>query len=382
MSRVLTRTCVLALLLGSLNAPASAQTGLEAAKRAYFEGRFEESVRLLEPLQATASDRDTRREVAFFLGLNRFALGEEERGRSHFESAVRHDPTYEPPEELFNPTVVGQFASVRSTLVGRLVVESTPGGASVRVGADELGVTPLQVTVLAGPQLVQLSLDGFLDEENRVDVRAGEDSNLTVTLRPANATASGGGGGGGAPQTTTSSGSGGGGGISGTTIGIIAGAGAAAGVGVALAGGESEDPSDDFIPGGGGTQPSSASFSVAIVPSPLTARPSGDPDFEWLIEFNVVIQESNGVGGNADFVDVKLRSGRSGNLTDAVNFGAGEIMRRAGTNQIAPRGRIEIPIGIVYRFSGGTSSGDAVVEVQLTDARGNRTIGTAQAPIR
>ena len=373
MPRILTRTCALVLLCVSLAASSMAQPGLEAAKRAYFEGRFEESVRLLEPLQATASDRDTRREVSFFLGLNRFALGDEDRGRSHFESAVRHDPTFEPPEELFNPTVVGQFASVRSTLVGRLVVESTPGGASVRVGGDDLGVTPLQVTVLAGSQIVQLSLDGFLDEENRVEVRAGEDANLTVTLRPANATA-GGGGGGGAAQTTTS---GGGGGISGTTIGIIAGAGAAAGVGIALAGGESEDPSDNVV-----SRPTSASFSLAIFPAMITPRPSTDPDFVWEFQFNVVIQESNGIGGNADFVDVKLRSGRSGNLTDAVNFGAGQIRTLAGSNQIPPGGRLEIPmIGIVYQFSDGTSTGTLVVEVQLTDSRGNRTIATAQAPI-
>ena len=67
--------------------------------------------------------------------------------------------------------------------------------------------------------------------------------------------------------------------------------------------------------------------------------------------------------------------------TIAVNFGAGEISRLAGTNQIAPRGRIQIPIAVIYRFSGGTRTGAAVVEVQLTDSFGNRTIGQAQAPI-
>lgn len=377
----LTRPVVLAVLLAWLalpSPPALAQTSLEDAKRAYFEGRFEESIRDLEPLLSSLSEPESLREAAYFLGLNHLALGNEERGESYFRSAVRHDPGYRPSTELFNPDAVSRYEDIRSELVGRLVVESTPPGARILLGGKELGTTPYQGQVLEGDRILQVELAGYAPQERPVYVRPGEDTNVSVTLR-----STGNGATGGEAVESAQTGGGEGGGISGKTIGILAGAGGGAAVALAAAGGGG---------GGGGTTSrgsvnpppaaTAAVYALSINPSPAQSELSSNPDFDWLVRFSVIVAESAGLGGNVDFINVVLRDALTGAQTSPVNFGAGDIIGLAGTNRVEASGRIEVPLGIVFNFSSGSSAGTALVDVQVTDDRGNRQRLSANVTFR
>jgi hypothetical protein len=359
----------------TLSSGASAQSSLEEAKRAYFEGRFEASLRSLEALLRSLSDPAELRDAAFFAGLNQLALGNEREGRSYFESAVRHDPGFEPPEDLFNPSVIGLYRDVRSSLVGSLQVESTPAGAEVFVGGRMVGKTPYRGPLLSGEQLVRLELAGHSTEERRVRVRPGDDESLTVQLRPLATTST-------APAATTSTSGGGGG--SGKTIGIVAGAGGGAAALLALAGGggESSSPSRTATTTSAPVAASRASYSISITPSPIPAQPSTEPDFDWLIRFTVTIVESSGLGGNVDFVNAVLRDGATGAILPGVNFGAQDVISRAGTNRVEARSQLQIPLGVVYNVSGGSSAGTLTVDAQLTDDRGNVQRLSANALIR
>lgn len=358
------------LVGGALVSALPMQSGLEDGKRAYFEGRFEDSVRILEPQLQSLSEPTERQEAAFFLGLNQRALGNEDQASQYFQSSVRHDPSFSPGADVFSPDIVSAYAAIKSSMVGRLSVESSPSGAEVVVSGVTVGTTPFQGEALEGEQLVRVLLDGYHEEERTVNVRLGEDTSVSVELASGRSAAGAGAG----AQVSDSSGGGG----NGKTIGILAGVGGGAAVLALAAGG-----GDDEGPTGGAVTPTPASrgsFSASIAPSTVTAESSTDSAFQFLARFTVTIVESAGLGGNVDFVNVTLTS-TAGSSTSAVNFGAGDVIGRAGSNRVEARSRLQVPVGVVYTFSTRRSSGNITVEIQVTDDRGNRSRITATASL-
>lgn len=94
------------------------------------------------------------------------------------------NPVPGPPESLSAP------ASAESAgpppAAGTLVVDSRPRGAVVTVNGRRRGVTPLRLPdVEAGSYVVRLQLTGYRTISGTVDVRAGEQARLAVTLESA-----------------------------------------------------------------------------------------------------------------------------------------------------------------------------------------------------
>lgn len=80
--------------------------------------------------------------------------------------------------------------------------------------------------------------------------------------------------------------------------------------------------------------------------------------------------------------NVVLRDAATGGQTTPVNFGAGDIIDLAGTNRVEASGRLEVPIGVVSNFGSGGSAGAAVLDIQVTDDRGNRQRLSANVTFR
>ena len=75
---------------------------------------------------------------------------------------------------------------------GAIQANSTPSGARVAVDGVDKGTAPLLIPdVPAGPHTVRFSLDGYVEREQPVDVRAGQTATLSANLTPANRTRSG-----------------------------------------------------------------------------------------------------------------------------------------------------------------------------------------------
>lgn len=68
---------------------------------------------------------------------------------------------------------------------GRLRVVSNVRGAKVYVDGEQVGVTPFEGQVDAGPREVRLSADGMKDWKEIVDVERGRETPVRVRLRPA-----------------------------------------------------------------------------------------------------------------------------------------------------------------------------------------------------
>jgi hypothetical protein len=310
------------------------------------------------------------------------ALGRAEEANIHFGSAVKQDPDFVPPASLYSPDIVAGYEDVRGELVGRIRVVSEPAGAQVSLAGKPFGRTPLEIAVMAGEYMIGAELSGHAPVERAVQVRAGEDTEVALSLRRLAApepdeTPE-------APEEeeTPAQASTGGGGMSGKTIGIIAGVGGGAAVAALAAGGGGDSGTTTPNPTTPTPQPtaSRANISASIAPNPMNAEASGDAEFPWRVEFEVIVRETAGLGGNVDFINITLRNPATGGETSALNYGANEVADRAGgTNHIDARGSLTVPISIRYRLAGGGRQAVFIAEVRFTDDRGNVIMASAEA---
>lgn len=121
---------------------------------------------------------------------------------------------------------------------------------------------------------------------------------------------------------------------------------------------------------------SQAQISVIIDPNPITAVPSGMPEYPWEVNFTARIRETAGLAVDVNFIDVLL-----GDPIPPLNFGAAEIRVRAGTNHIPANGSLDVPLAIVVSLREETTGyvGSFNVLVNCTDARGNTAEDSATA---
>jgi hypothetical protein len=75
---------------------------------------------------------------------------------------------------------------------GAIQANSTPSGARVSIDGSYKGTTPFSISdVPAGPHTVRFSLAGYVEQEQPVDVRAGQTATLSANLTPVTPTRSG-----------------------------------------------------------------------------------------------------------------------------------------------------------------------------------------------
>jgi hypothetical protein len=155
---------------------------VEAARRAYWEGRFEVSIQELEPALGKIRDPDALREASFLLGLSHLALGRDGRSQDYFERTVRYDSDFIPDKDLFSPEIVRAYQSVRSRTVGRIVVRSEPGEARVYLGDRVVGQTPYETDLPTGEQTIRVDKEGHSGQVRRVQIAPGETTTVTFAL--------------------------------------------------------------------------------------------------------------------------------------------------------------------------------------------------------
>jgi hypothetical protein len=125
-----------------------------------------------------------------------------------------------------------------------------------------------------------------------------------------------------------------------------------------------------------------AEVVVTVSPASPVAEPSGDPRLPWQVRWTLVLRETAGLGGHANFVDVSFVNSFGFETPGALNYGATEIVERAGTNRLNARGELRIPLGMVYRADGfGGRTITLKNAVNFTDDRGNTMMLGATATV-
>jgi hypothetical protein len=145
--------------------------------------------------------------------------------------------------------------------------------------------------------------------------------------------------------------------------------------------------------GGGGGTPSApstpaptpatrAEVTLSITPASPVAQPNGDRTYPWRVDWTLVLHETAGLGGNVNYVDVGFVNSFGFETPGALNYGADEVIRRAGRNHLDARGELQIPLSMIYRADG--FGGRTIIlknAVNFTDDRGNRMMLGATATV-
>jgi hypothetical protein len=132
---------------------------------------------------------------------------------------------------------------------------------------------------------------------------------------------------------------------------------------------------------GSPTAPSAAVLNVTVSPNPITA--SAVPGSSQLLAaFSLTIKESAGLGASVDFVNATLADPSNGAPLNTVNFGASNIIARAGTNRIAGKGTLKIEdIGATYMPSPGARQTTMTITVQTEDDAGHTSTQSLTVPV-
>jgi hypothetical protein len=125
-----------------------------------------------------------------------------------------------------------------------------------------------------------------------------------------------------------------------------------------------------------------AEVALNITPTSPVAQPTGDSTYPWRVDWTVVLRKTAGLGGNVNYVDVAFVNSFGFETPSALNYGADEIIRRAGRNHLDPRGELQIPLSMRYRADGfGGRTITLKNAVNFTDDRGNRMMLGATATV-
>lgn len=95
-------------------------------------------------------------------------------------------PKYQVYEKRIT-VVPGQEYLIHAQLTpswGVLKVTSTPSGAEVYINDENAGRTPLELQLDPGTYTVRVTLDGYEEYEDRIEVRAGETTGISASLTP------------------------------------------------------------------------------------------------------------------------------------------------------------------------------------------------------
>lgn len=75
-------------------------------------------------------------------------------------------------------------AGLHAAQASTLLVTSEPVGARIHLGDTWIGTTPFELPIDAGSHEVQVELDGYIAQRQRIDAVAGERLSLAFTLQP------------------------------------------------------------------------------------------------------------------------------------------------------------------------------------------------------
>ena len=149
-------------------------------------------------------------------------------------------------------------------------------------------------------------------------------------------------------------------------------------VGLAGCGDDTTTPAGPSSPSpapSGTPEPTIAVVTATCNPSLVTATVSGDPAFAWAISWVLAVQETAGIGGRLNFLQVTIAD------RQVLVLNAAGIAAAAGSNSVSARGSLQIPLTLFYNLPDGGKLANVTTTINFTDARSNVLVTSAQLRI-
>jgi hypothetical protein len=148
-----------------------------------------------------------------------------------------------------------------------------------------------------------------------------------------------------------------------------------------LAGCGDDNNSSPTSPGNPSPSPSAtADPTIAVVvatsnPSLVAAAVSPNPAYTWQISWVLTVQETAGIAGHLNFLQVTIAD------QQVLVLSADGISAAAGSNSVSARGSLQIPLTLQYTLPDGGKLANVTTTINFTDARGNVIVTSAQLRI-
>jgi hypothetical protein len=144
-------------------------------------------------------------------------------------------------------------------------------------------------------------------------------------------------------------------------------------VGLAGCGDDNNSPTSPTSPSPAATPEPTISVVIATCnPSLVAAAVSSNPAYTWQISWVLAVQESAGIAGRLNFLQVTIAD------QQVLVLSAAGITAAAGTTNVAARGTLNIPLTLFYTLPDGGKLANVTTTINFTDSRGNTVVTSAQ----
>ena len=177
-------SCLIILPDGAL-----AQSGeqlLHRAKDNYKLGNYEKSIKELKQVLASSSNKEVLGRAHLYLALNHALLGNLNKTRNHFMSALKTSPVLTIDPQRVKARTYTIFQEIRKSFAGVIEVAADKPGAKVYIDKKMVGTVPYQGKISIGRHQLRVeSVDGKEDyiDENLI-VGARESRAVMAKLEP------------------------------------------------------------------------------------------------------------------------------------------------------------------------------------------------------
>lgn len=166
---------LIALLLGApptRPAPKPEGSRLEQGTRLFNQGEFEAALKALDAAALEGGDAATLERIHLLRGQAHAARQDFARAEDAFALALDANPETSLDPARVDPTVVKLLDSVRSRLMGTLIVGSTPSGATLLLDGKNAGTAPQTLQVQVGKHHLEARWpDGAVSSGTDLQVR-------------------------------------------------------------------------------------------------------------------------------------------------------------------------------------------------------------------
>jgi hypothetical protein len=149
-------------------------------------------------------------------------------------------------------------------------------------------------------------------------------------------------------------------------------------VGLAGCGDDNDSPSSPSTPNPSASATPEPTIAVVVAtsnPSLVGAAVSPDPAYTWQISWVLAVQETAGIGGRLNFLQVTIADQQVLVLT------AEGIAAAAGSNSVSAKGSLQIPLTLRYTLPDGGKLANVTTTINFTDSKSNVIVTSAQLRI-
>ena len=150
----------------------------------YQRGEFQEAYNNLKNSLSVLSDSKDKAEAYLLMGVVHLAQDNSELAKEEFVTAVELNPERVLAPRNFRPGVIKLYNQARSSILGSIIIQTTPSDAWIYIDGVRKGLSPLPVdNILAGVHKLKVVKENYGIENRNINVNPSERTEFFLELK-------------------------------------------------------------------------------------------------------------------------------------------------------------------------------------------------------